>query len=74
MSKRNQVGLAEVNENIHEKVFYLPHRPVIRDYTETTKVGIVYDASAKPNKNSVTLNDRLETVSSLQKFIWHILI
>ena len=74
MSKRNQVDLTEVNESTHEKVFYLPHRPVIRDSAETTKVGIVYDASAKSNKNSVTLNDRLETVSSLQKFIWDILI
>ena len=29
-----------------KKVFYLPHRPVIRDSTESTKLRIVYDASA----------------------------
>ena len=40
MNKRNQLEIAEVNESTHEKVFYLPRRPVIRESTETTKVGI----------------------------------
>ena len=38
------------------KEFYLPHRPVIQESAETIKIRIVYDASAKPNKDSVSLN------------------
>ena len=35
------------------KVFYLPHRSVIRESAETTKLKIVYDASSKPTENSL---------------------
>ena len=62
----------QINEGTIEKVretktsqkgkeFYLPHRPVIRESAETTKLRIIYDASAKPNKDSVSLIDCLET-------------
>ena len=62
----------QINESIIEKVeetetsekgkgFYLPHRPVIRESAETTKIRIVYDASAKPNKDSASLDEFLET-------------
>ena len=44
-----------------EKEFYLPHRAVIRESAETTKIRIVYDASAKHNKESIPLNECLET-------------
>ena len=43
------------------KEFYLPHRPVIQESAETIKIRIVYDASAKPNKDSVSLNECLKT-------------
>ena len=43
------------------KEFYLPHRPVIQEPAETIKIRIVYDASAKPNKDSVSLNECLKT-------------
>ena len=67
----------QINEGIIEKVsetktsekgkeFYLPHRPVIRESAETTKIRIVYNASAKPNKDSASLNECLETSSLLQ--------
>ena len=55
----------QINEDIIEKVsktktfekekeFYFTHRPVIQESVETTKITIVYDASAKPNKDSVS--------------------
>ena len=58
----------QINEGIIEKVnegktsekkkeFYLRHRPVIRESAETTKIRIVYNASAKPNKDSASLNE-----------------
>ena len=56
------------------KEFYMPHRPVIQESAETTKTRIVYDASAKPNKDSASLNECLETGPSLQSSLWDILI
>ena len=75
----------QINEGIIEKVretetsekgkeFYLPHRPVIREFVETTKIRNVYDASAKPNKDSISLNECLETGPPLQNSLWDILI
>ena len=37
-------------------VSYLPHHPVITSNKQMTKVRIVYDALAKPNKNMLSLN------------------
>ena len=53
-------------------MFYFPHRPVIRESAETTKVRIVYDASSKPAKNSASLNDCLKTGPPLQSSLWDI--
>ena len=39
-----------------KKVFYLPHRSVIRESGESTKLRIVYDPSATASKNIVSLN------------------
>ena len=55
------------------KEFYLPHRAVVREGVESTKVRIVYDASARANGNSPSLNDCLETGPPLQNHIWDIL-
>ena len=75
----------QINEGIIEKVsetktsekgkeFYLLHRPVIRESAEKTQIRIFYDASAKPNKDSVSLNECLETGPPLQNSLWDILI
>ena len=40
--------------------FYMPHRPVIRESSVSTKVRPVFDCSAK-GPNGVSLNDCLET-------------
>ena len=32
--------------------FYIPHKPVIRESAESTKLRIVFDASAKDNEKS----------------------
>ena len=47
---------------------------MIRESAETTKRRVVYNAPAKPNKGSVSLNECLETGPSLQNSLWHILI
>ena len=56
------------------KVYYLPHQAVIRKDTETTKLRIVYDVSAKESKNGTSLNDCLYTGSSLNPLLFEILV
>ena len=53
--------VCEQEITVGEKVFHLPHRPVVRESAEAAKLTIVYDASSKPTKNSASLNDCLET-------------
>ena len=45
-------------------IYYMPHRPVVRESSSTTRVRPVFDASA-PGYNGVSLNDCLETGPSL---------
>ena len=57
-------GVVEVVEEdcdqpVLGKKHYIPHRGVIRQTSETTKLRIVYDASCKVD-NEVSLNDCLE--------------
>ena len=54
--------------------FYLPHKPVIRESAESTKLRIVFDASARSNEKSPSLNDCLETGPPLQNLLWDVLV
>ena len=57
-----------------EKVFYLPYKPVIRESAESsTKLRIIYDASAEISKNGVSLNERRETGPRLLNSLHEIL-
>ena len=51
----------------------MPYRAVVRETAQTTKVRIVYYASAKANPDCASLNDCLETCPSLQNMTWNIL-
>ena len=52
-----KVTVEEVNETVSDRVFYLPYKLVIRESAETTKIRIVYDASAKACQTSTSLNE-----------------
>ena len=55
-------------------VHYIPHLAVIRKEAKTTKLRVVYDASATSNKTSVSLNECLLKGPSLNPLLFHILL
>ena len=57
-----KMGLVErVPEEPNERVFCIPHKPVKRETSTTTKLRIVFDTSAKPSDESPSLNECLKT-------------
>ena len=59
--KQIKEGIVEIAPQRSErKEHYIPHKPVIKETAETTKLCIVYDASAKANDKSPSLNECLE--------------
>ncbi len=81
--KYNEVISQQVKDGIVEqvselepagKIHYLPHRAVIREDAETTKLRVVYDASCKDRKTRVSLNDCLHVGPSLTPMIFDVLL
>ena len=61
--------------NRHEEiVHYTPHFPVFKEDSATTKMRVVYNASAKQNSNSPSLNDCLHTGENLMRDLTGILL
>ena len=56
------------------KVHYLPHQAVVRQHAETTKVLIVYDASAKRSKSSPSLNESLHIGQPMMPLMYDVLL
>ena len=65
-------GIIEIVEQTAGRTHYLPHHAVVRHDKETTKVRIVYDASARAKGPS--LNDCLHTGPKFNQKILEILI
>eukprot|EP00112_Aurelia_sp_Birch-Aquarium-sp1_P002538 Seg128.14 transcript_id=Seg128.14/GoldUCD/mRNA.D3Y31 product="hypothetical protein" protein_id=Seg128.14/GoldUCD/D3Y31 len=81
--KYNDIISQQVSEGIIEhvselepagKIHYLPHRAVIRENAETTKVRIVYDTSCKDRKSGVSLNECLHVGPSPTPLIFDVLL
>ena len=73
ISKQIKEGIVEIVDDTNDApdigdVTYLPHRPVIKNDKSTTKVRIVYDASARAGECS--LNECLYKGSSLTPLIF----
>ena len=54
--------------------FYIPHKAVVRETSETTKLRIVYDALARAHDKAPSLNDCLNTGPPLQNQLWKVLV
>lgn len=67
------LGHMSAVKNIDDDGFYMPHHAVIKESSNTTKVRIVFDASAKSN-NGVSLNDTLMIGSTIQDRLFSHLI
>ena len=82
IEKYNEIIQEQIRDGVVEnapdetkgKEFYIPHKPVIRENAETTKIRIVYDASAKEREGVPSLNDCLHTGPSLQNKLWSVLV
>ena len=55
-------------------VHYIPHLAVIRKEATTTKLRVVYDASARENKGCTSFNDFLLKGPSLNSLLFDILL
>ena len=57
-----------------ERVFYMPHKPVVRESAISTKVRMVFDASAKPHPLANSVNECMHAGPPLQPLLWDIMI
>lgn len=57
-----------------DKEFYIPHKEVVKYTAESTKLRIVYDASARESRTSSSLNDCLNPEPCLQNPLRSILV
>lgn len=70
MTPLTNIGQDFVNSN---KNFYLPHHCVLKDSSLTTKLRVVFNASAKTNTD-LSLNDVLKTGPCIQQPLFSILL
>ena len=52
---------------------YLPHKAVIRDKKETTKIRVVFDASCPSRKDGPSLNDILHAGPPLTPLLFDVM-
>eukprot|EP00112_Aurelia_sp_Birch-Aquarium-sp1_P022444 Seg633.3 transcript_id=Seg633.3/GoldUCD/mRNA.D3Y31 product="hypothetical protein" protein_id=Seg633.3/GoldUCD/D3Y31 len=61
-------------KEIKEGNYPLPHHPVIRESAETTKLRVVFDASSKASRNTLSLNDCLHKGPALAPMLYDVLL
>ena len=62
------------DEPTGKRVFYMPHEPVVRQDAVTTKIPMVFDASAKPQPLGSSINECMHPGPHLQPDLWDIMI
>ena len=66
--------IEEASNKPVNKEYYLPHKAVVKKSAETTKLRIVYDASAKEQSCQPSINECLNPGPPLQNRLWEILV
>ena len=82
VEKYDQVIKDQLQQGIVERAdecptgreFYIPHKPVVRESAESTKLRVVYDASARDRENAPSLNECLNPGPPLQNQLWNVLV
>ena len=70
-----ELGIVERPPNTVEgREFYMPHKGVVRETAESTKLRVVYDASARAWNGAPSLNECLNTGPPLQNKLWSVLV
>ena len=68
-------GIGErVPNSIEGRKFFIPHKGVLREAAESTKLRIVYDASARAWDGAPSLNECLNNGLPIQNQLWSVLI
>ena len=57
-----------------KRVYYMPHKPVIRESVASTKIRMVFDASCKPTVTDYSINECMNPGPPTQPLLWDILI
>ena len=70
----SQVVVEEAPEEVSGREFYIPHRAVIREQAESTKLRVVYEASVREHDNAPSLNECLYTGPPLQNQLWSVIV
>jgi hypothetical protein len=66
--------IEEASNRPVDKEYYLLHKAVVKKSAETTKLRIVYDASAKEQSCKPSINECLNPGPPLQNRLWEILV
>ncbi|XP_068681587.1 uncharacterized protein [Montipora foliosa] len=76
VEEQKETGVVEKAEESRAgtREFYISHKSVVRATAESTKVRIVYDASARAFDGSPSLNDCLHAGPPLQNKLWNIMV
>ncbi len=75
LEEQKTEGIIESASNSSEnREFYIPHKPVVRTCAESTKLRIVYDASARAHNTAPSLNECLHPGPSLTNKLWGVLV
>lgn len=66
--------IAERNDPPNLQKFYLPHHAVLRPDSSSTKCRVVFDASAKSSRDTLSLNDVLKVGGTVQSDLFSIVL
>ena len=68
-------GIVErASEVPQRRELYIPHKPVVKESAESTRLRIVYDAFARASENSPSLNECFNPGPPLQNQLWNVLV